>query len=244
VSSSNAAVSAAFPTGGSSLGQRSIASLYGTGLSAVTAVADVLPPLPDTLGGTTLTLGGNFVPLFFVSPGQINFQVPFLNVTGPAPFPLVIQQGLFSTTITVTLAQYAPAIFTANAQGSGQASALINGTASIAAPVGAFPGARPVKKGEFLQLYCTGLGDVRTRPGLGAPSPANPPTTTLTNPAITLGNQPLDPALVVFSGLAPGFVGLYQVNFQIPPTAPSGDAVPVRLAIGGFTSNTATIAIE
>jgi uncharacterized protein (TIGR03437 family) len=244
VSSSNAAVSAAFPTGGSSLGQRSIASLYGTGLSAVTAVADALPPLPATLGGTTLTLGGNFVPLFFVSPGQINFQVPFLNVTGPTQFPLVIQQGLFSTTITVTLAQYAPAIFTANAQGTGQASALINGTASVAAPAGAFPGSRPVKKGEFLQLYCTGLGDVRTRPGLGAPSPGNPPTTTLTNPAITLGNEPLDPALVVFSGLAPGFVGLYQVNFQIPPTAASGDAVPVRLAIGGFTSNTATIAIQ
>lgn len=243
-SSSSAAVSAAFPTGGSSLGQRSIASLYGTGLSAVTSVADAAPPLPGTLGGTTLTIGGNFVPLFFVSPGQINFQVPFLSVSGPTPFPLVIQQGLFSTTITVTLAPYAPAIFTTNSQGIGQASALINGTASIAAPVGAFPGSRPIQKGEYLSLYCTGLGDVRNRPGLGGPSPANPLASTLTNPAITLGNQPIDPALVVFSGLAPGYVGLYQVNFQIPPTAPSGDAVPVTLAIGGLTSNTAMIAIQ
>jgi uncharacterized protein (TIGR03437 family) len=241
VSSSNAAVSAAYPTGGSTLGLRSIASLYGTNLAGQTVVADALPPLPFSLGGTTVTIGPNTVPLFFVSPGQINFQVPFLAA---GPYPLVIQQGLFSTTITVTLAQYAPAIFTMNSQGAGQAAALVNGTASIAAPVGAFTGSRPIQKGEYLSLYCTGLGDVRTRPALGSPSPSNPPTPTLTNPAVTLGNQPLDPAFVVFSGLAPGFVGLYQVNFQIPPTAPSGDAVPVTLAIGGSTSNTATIAIQ
>ena len=48
----------------------------------MTAVADVAPPLPVLLGGTTLTMGGNSVPLFFVSPTQINFQVPFLSVSG------------------------------------------------------------------------------------------------------------------------------------------------------------------
>jgi uncharacterized protein (TIGR03437 family) len=51
-------------------------------------------------------------------------------------------------------------------------------------------------------------------------------------------------ASVSFSGLAPGFVGLYQVNIQIPDTAPSGDAVPVILSIGGVTANTVTIALQ
>jgi uncharacterized protein (TIGR03437 family) len=67
---------------------------------------------------------------------------------------------------------------------------------------------------------------------------------TLTKPTIVLGGQPLAASLVSFSGLAPGFVGLYQVNFQIPATAPSGNAVTVSLSIGGATSNTATIAIQ
>jgi uncharacterized protein (TIGR03437 family) len=245
VSSSNAAVGAANPTGGSTIGERSIASLYGTNLSSVTVVSDQLPPLPTTLGGSTLTFNQTLqVPLFFVSPGQINFQVPLFGVTRPTQETLVIGEGLLSTSITVTVAPYAPAIFTTNSQGSGQASALVNGTASIAAPVGAFPGSRPIQKGEYLSLYCTGLGDVRNRPGLGAPSPSTPLASTLTNPTVTLANQPVDPALVVFSGLAPGFVGLYQVNFQIPPAAPSGNAVPVTLAIGGSTSNSATIAIQ
>ena len=232
-SSSNAAVSAAYPTGGSALGLRSISSLYGTNLASQTAVADGLPPLPFTLGGTTLTMGGGSVPVFFVSPGQINFQVPFFTITAPAQASLVITQGLLSSTITVTVTPYAPAIFTTNAQGSGQAAAQIANTASIAAPVGAFAGSRPIQKGEYLTLYATGLGDVRNRPVLGGPSPGNPLATTLTNPVVTLGNQPVAPALVIFSGLAPGYVGLYQVNFQIPPTAPSGNAVPVTLTIGG-----------
>jgi uncharacterized protein (TIGR03437 family) len=51
-------------------------------------------------------------------------------------------------------------------------------------------------------------------------------------------------AIVNFSGLAPGYVGLYQVNVQIPDTAPSGDAVPVILGIGGVTANTVTIAVQ
>src|ERR1039457_971873 len=243
-SSSNAAVSAAYPLGGSSLGLRSISSLYGTNLASQTSVADGLPPLPFTLGGTTLIMGGGSVPVFFVSPGQINFQVPFFTITAPAQASLVITQGLLSSTITVTVTPYAPAIFTTNAQGSGQAAAQIANTASIAAPVGAFAGSRPIQKGEYLTLYATGLGDVRNRPVLGGPSPGNQIATTLTNPVVTLGNQPVAPALVIFSGLAPGYVGLYQVNFQIPPTAPSGNAVPVTLTIGGSTSNTATIAIQ
>jgi uncharacterized protein (TIGR03437 family) len=127
------------------------------------------------------------------------------------------------------LKPYAPALFTTNGQGSGQASAMISNTPFLAAPIGAFPGSRPAKKGEFVSLFCTGLGAVSAA------------STTLTTPTVTLGGAS---APVSFSGLAPGFVGLYQVNFQIPATASSGSAVAVVLMIGGSVSNTATIAIQ
>ena len=51
-------------------------------------------------------------------------------------------------------------------------------------------------------------------------------------------------AEVSFSGLAPNFVGLYQVNVQIPPDAPTGDAVPLTLSVGGISSNSVTIAVQ
>src|SRR5439155_22437573 len=115
------------------------------------------------------------------------------------------------------------------------------GAASIGPPAGGFPGSRPGRKADFVSLYCTGLGNVRNRRNSGAASPSNPLADTLTTPIVTVGNVP---ASVSFSGLAPGFVGLYQVNIKIPDNAPSGDAVPVSLSIGGVNSNTATIAVQ
>ncbi|MGI8746671.1 MAG: IPT/TIG domain-containing protein [Bryobacteraceae bacterium] len=242
VSKPEAFVSAANPTGGSALAPRSIATLFGINLAGGTSVSDVAPPLPFSLGGLSLNLGNTPVPLFFVSPGQVNFQVPLPStITKPTPEPLVITQGTFSTTIMVTLVPFAPALFTSNSQGTGQASALIAGTASVAAPVGAFPGSRPARKGETISLYSTGLGDVKNRPLLGAPSPDSPLATTLTPATVTIGGVD---APVSFSGLAPGFVGLYQVNAKVPDAAAGGSAVKVVLTIGGVASNTATIALE
>jgi uncharacterized protein (TIGR03437 family) len=237
---SKAAVSAANPLGGNNLASRSIATIYGVNLAPETAVADLAPPLPATLGGTTLTMlnGAQTVPLFFVSPGQINFQVPLITPVGASV--LTITQGTQSISIPVQLVNYAPALFTANAQGSGQASATIANTSTLVAPEGAFPNSRPAKAGEFISIYCTGLGDVSNRPGLGSPSPSNPLASTLTKPVVTIGALG---ANVIFSGLAPGFVGLYQVNVQVPDGVAAGAAVPVVLTIGGVTSNMATIAV-
>jgi len=241
VSSTAAFVSAA-NTPGNALAPRSIATLYGAGLAPFISSADSAPPLPFSLAGTTLLLSnGNTLPLFFVSPGQINFQLPFVTISGPTQYDLTITNGQLSSTIKVTLTPYSPSLFTTNSQGTGQAAALVNSTSIIVAPTGMFPGSRPAARNEFIQLYCTGLGDVFNRPNLGAASPASPLAATMAQPAVSVGGVD---ANVVFSGLSPGFVGLYQVNLQIPQTAPSGNAVPVILKIGGATSNTATIAIQ
>ena len=234
-----AAVSAASSQKG--LAPGSIAALYGTNLVGATALADSAPPLPFTLGGTTLNIPGSPVALFFVSPLQINFQVPFLPVSGPTQTTLTVSQGELSTTLGITLVPYAPALFTTNSQGTGQAAALIGSSSALAAPKGAFAGSRPVKKGEIVAIFCTGLGNVTNTPDAGAPSPSSPLAHTRATPTVSLGGQSVTPS---FSGLAPGFVGLYQVNLQIPSSAPSGPAIPMILTIGGVTSNTATIAVQ
>ena len=239
-STSKSAVSAANPLGGNNLGLRSIASVFGVNLAPGIAVASLAPPLPFTLGGTTLTMenGIQTIPLFFVSPMQVNFQVPFIT-TGPQQ--LTIMQGTQSVTIPVNLVSYAPALFSTNSQGSGQAATIIANTAIVAAPTGMFPGSRPAKIGEYVSIYCTGLGDVSNRPTLGNPSPGGPLAQTLTTPTVTIGGVK---STVIFSGLAPGYVGLYQVNALVPAGVAPGSAVSIVLSIGGVTSNTVTIAVD
>jgi uncharacterized protein (TIGR03437 family) len=238
---SNAFVNAANPAGGNALAPRSIASLFGANLAPRVAIADLAPPLPFTLGGVTMTMGGGSVPLFFVSPEQVNFQIPLFNLTGQVSTSLTVTQGTAITTITVLLKPYAPALFTTNAGGTGQASTLIAGTTSLAAATGAFPGSRPAKVGEYISIYATGLGDVSNRPSLGYPSPGSLLATTLATPTVTIGGAP---ATVSFSGLAPGYVGLYQINVQVPVGAPTGPGIPLIVTIAGVSSNTATIAVD
>jgi uncharacterized protein (TIGR03437 family) len=231
---SNAFVSAANPSGGSALSPGSIGSLYGAHLAARAVAADLAPPLPEALGGTAMSINGQLAPLFFVSAGQINFQVPFMQgVNGPMQAPLTIQQGTQSTTVNVTLTPYSPALFTTDQSGTGQAAILIAGTASIAAPSGTFPGSRPAHMGEYISIFGTGLGNVSGYVYSGDPSPTNPLATTTATPTVSIGGAA---APVLFSGLAPGYVGLYQVNAQVPCTAPTGPAIPITLAIGGFAS--------
>jgi uncharacterized protein (TIGR03437 family) len=238
---SDAFVSAANPSGGNAVAPGSIASLYGANLAPQAAIADPGPTLPFTLGGVTVTMGGVPVPLFYVSPTQFNFQVPLFTLTDQASTSLTVTQGASGKTFTVLLKPYAPALFTTNQGGTGQASTLIAGTASLAAPSGTFPGSRPARIGEYVEIYATGLGDVSNRPGLAAASPGEPLATTVAGPAVMVGGVP---ATVTFSGLAPGYMGLYQINVQVPAGAPTGPDIPIVLTIGGVTSNTATIAVD
>lgn len=135
---------------------------------------------------------------------------------------------------TITIATAAPGIFTTNQQGTGAGAILHAGdfrTVSESAP------ARP---GEFISIFCTGLGPLTSPVADGNAAPYPPPETILT-PEVRVGGIV---ANVSFSGLAPGFVGLYQVNIQVPLAAPTGNAVPLVLTSGGVSSNIVTIAIQ
>ena len=220
----------------------SIASLSGQYLATTTLKASSLP-LPTEMGGVTVRINDIAVPLFFVSPERINFQVPWELVGQLRAFVTVSIADLSSLPVVLNLSAFAPGIFSTNSQGNGQGVILISSTGEVAAPLGSIPGraSRPVNRGEFLTIYCTGLGDVTNRPANGDAALGDPLSTTLSTPTVTIGGIA---APVSFSGLSPGFVGLYQVNVPLPENAPTGDAIPVVLSIGGVISNTVTIAVQ
>jgi uncharacterized protein (TIGR03437 family) len=217
------------------------ASIYGVDLAAGTEIASSVP-FPLEVAGTRVELGGQPLPLLFTAPGQINALIP-RNLSPDTAHTLVVSRaGRASIPLNVTVQSVLPAIFATNQQGTGQGAILIANTDAVAGPPGSLPGARPAERGGFVQIYAGGLGPVTNAPADGAPAPAAPPfATTVDLPEVTIGGVP---AAVTFSGLAPGLVGLYQLNVQIPAQAPVGDAVPVVVRVRGLTSNTVTMAVR
>ena len=225
---------------GGALAPGAIVSFFGTNLAEGPGLAESVP-LPTALLGTSVTFNGTEAPLFTVSGGQINAQVPFELLPGEASVQ-VTRGDNTSEVQTVTVAAVSPGIFAVNQQGTGQGAILIANTATIAAPNGSVPGreARPANRQEFISIFCTGLGDVTNRPPSGEAPSGNELSVTRQTPTVTIGGIEVSPS---FSGLS-SFVGLYQVNVQVPSNAATGDAVEVRITIGGNSSNTVTMAIQ
>ena len=233
--SAGGVVNAASYASGAAVAPGSIASAFGSFLLTSPAGAASLP-LPTNLSGLSMQFGGGTkVPLIYAANGQVNFQVPW-EVTGLSQASLTAtMNGQTSAAQSVSLAALAPGIFSTNSQGFGQGAILDPAYKLVDASNPATPGSTVVL------IYCTGLGAVSNQPASGAPGPSNPPAATTTIPTVTIGGAP---AQVLFSGLAPGFVGEYQVNALVPPNSAAGDAVPVVISIGGKTSNTVTLAVK
>ena len=225
-------------TGTKGVAPGSIATLFGVQMSLGVASASTTP-LPTSLGGTTISFGSVASPMFYVSPTQLNLQVPWETPVGSVNVSLSVGQQTSSATVGVVA--YAPGIYTLNASGSGQG-VITNLDYSWAAPAGSIPGvtAKPATPGGYIVIYCTGLGPVDAPPPTGVGGPGIPPTTTTTTPVVTIGGVA---GTVQFAGLTPGAIGLYQINVQLPGNVPTGDSVPVSVSIGGASSDTVTIAI-
>jgi len=202
------------------------ADFAGSGLSASSV------PLPTVLGDTSVTFNGIAAPLFFVSNGQINAQAPF---DLPSGFRVSIQVRRGSTVSAVRTANVAaasPGIFIVDTA-SGAGAVLHASDFSLVSS------SSPARPGEFLLIYCTGLGPLRIPVRSGERAPSVPPLAeTINLPAVSIAGMP---ANVTYSGLAPGFVGLYQINAQAPAGLPAG-IQPVQITTLGAVSNTATIA--
>jgi uncharacterized protein (TIGR03437 family) len=213
----------------------SIASAYGSFLLNSTMVASGLP-LPDSLSGFSMQFNGDVdTPLYYVSGQQVNLQVPW-ELSGQSQVTVTATlAGQASAPQTVNVATYAPGIFTINSGGSGPGAIQDSSYNLITA-------ANPAIAGTTVVLiYCTGLGPVTNQPATGSPAPSGPLAQTPTKPTVTIGGAAAD---VQFSGLAPGTVGLYQVNALVPAGSATGSEVPLVMSIGGVQSNTVTIAVQ
>lgn len=225
-----------------------IAALFGTELivgSGTAAAASI--PLPRSLQATSVYVNGVVAPLYFTSAGQINYQLPYSTATGQASVVVLRDDGVASYGV-VSVSDTAPAIFTANFSGSGQAVAQ-NSDFSLNGDPAANPQSKRARKGEFVILYGTGTGAQLINPSTGQllvvndgeAATSNPLMTTATSPTVTIGGKA---AAVYFSGLAPGFVSLWQLNIKLPDDAPSGASVELTVSLGNRTARTVTIAIE
>ena len=228
-------VNAASSAAGSPITPGSIATVFGSFLLSSLSQASG-SPLPTNLGGLSLQFGGGLqAPLFAVSSGQVNFQVPW-ELAGQRQTALsATVNGQIGVPQVVNLAPFAPGIFAMSSQGTGQGAVLDSSYRLVDA-------SNPATAGStVIQVYCTGLGAVTNQPPTGSPAPGGPLAYTTAIPTVTVGGAQ---ATVLFSGLAPGSVGEYQVDALVPAGSPKGASVPVVIAIGGSVSNTVTIAVQ
>ena len=187
--------------------------------------------LPTILAGATVTFNGIAAPLFYATSGQINAQVPFGIPTGAVSVQ-VRRGGLSSVAQTIQVAGVSPGIFTLNQQGTGDGAIL------HAANFQAVNAASPAQGNEFILIYCTGLGPTNPAVASGAAAPVNPPLAqTQSTPVVMIGGQAAE---VTYSGMAPGFVGLYQINAKVPSGLPRGSQT-LQVTLNGVPANPVTV---
>jgi uncharacterized protein (TIGR03437 family) len=204
------------------LAPNTIATIYGTNLSWTTHA--VSPGdlnggfLPTSLEGVTVYVNNISSGLFFVSPGQINFLVPY-EIVAPSITIHVARQGVAGPGVTVPLATTAPGFF----QWNGNFAVATHADGSL------ISSAAPARAGEVIVLYAAGLG--RTLPDLPSGHVVSTATRILYAPQlqVLLNGNPCPAANVFYAGITPGFAGLYQINLKLPDVLPRDPAIQVMI---------------
>jgi uncharacterized protein (TIGR03437 family) len=206
----------------------SLVSIFGRNLGSPEIFSST--PVPAVMGGICVTLNNSPLSLFMTSAGQVNGQIPV--GLAPGRYQLMVRaidRKAAATAGTITVAKYAPAIFV---NADTKAAFVFRQDGS---PV---TKDSPANRDEHLTLYATGLGP--THGGAvssGRPAPLD--TLAVTDPVeLFFGNPKIKEAAIIvdWSGLTPGFIGLYQVNLRVPGAHIKGNALPVTLRIGGVDS--------
>ena len=207
-------------------------SLFGSGLAPSVEQAQAIP-LPTILGGVSVTINGVAAPLLFVSGGQINLQVPFAT-SGTSATITLNNNGTTSNEVIVPVAQTSPGIFSVDGTGFGPGT-VVHSDFSLVSE------ALPAAPNETVVIFLTGLGPLDPSIADGAPGPeAEPFSRTTENIQVLFGGEA---GTVLFSGAAPGFVGLYQMNVTIPNPVVVGAAAPIAIFSGNAFSCFTDIAI-
>lgn len=213
-----------------------LVSLYGSQLSDSVGGGGVAP-FPTQVNGTIVQMGGVALPLRYVSPGQVNAQVPFgLNYNTEQQ--LVVQRGTtLSVPVDIVVAPAQPGVYTQNSSGAGPGE-IVDATQSYQLVTAQ----TPATAGDVIIIYCNGLGAVSPPVPTGSPAPLAGPVSQTVNPlTVTIGGLA---ATVSFAGLTPGYPDLYQVNATVPAGLSPGTQVPVVLTIAGQSSPPVTMAVQ
>ncbi len=246
--------------GSTNIAPGSYISIYGSNLVNPNNVFAVAPSPGDSATYLPLPLGIDGVNVSFDVPGaydgkpidyngfpgyftfvggagsQLNLQIPWeLQGKSSAQVKVMVDGFALSNVLTIPLVQYAPQLF----QNSGQVAAIDSTTyAAKPTPISA---ANPAHAGDLVELFGNGLGPVNNPPKSGEAASATPSLPSTTTPVtVTIGGQP---AAVQYSGLAPGYPGLYQINVTVPSGLAAGSQ-PVIVTVGGQSSKSATIPLQ
>jgi uncharacterized protein (TIGR03437 family) len=207
-------------------------SVFGSQL-ADTTVSSTEAPLKSVLGDTQVQLGGTPLPLLYASNGQVNAQVPY-DVAVNTELQLLVKRGdALSIPLAVTVAAAQPAIFTVDQSGSGQG-VIVDGITNVLNGA-----ANPAKAGDTVVVYCTGLGSVT--PPVAAGQASTGPASTNSPVTVTMDGKP---AQVIYAGLTPGFVGLYQINVMVPAGIAPGKNVAVVASLANASSSPVTMVVR
>jgi len=198
-----------------------VLSVFGSQLAPNTASASSVP-LPISMAGVAATINGQAAPLYYVSSGQLNIQIPYETQIN-APATLTINNNGQITTHQFNVAAAAPGIFTDQ-----------NGVVVPNQTGG---------RGQIITLFITGTGAVTPTVATGAAPSAGTAVSSLPvpvqNTTVTVGNLS---APVEFVGIPAGLVGVTQINYQVPASVAIGPQ-PVVVNVGGVPSATATLTV-
>jgi uncharacterized protein (TIGR03437 family) len=206
----------------------SLFSIFGSSLSLATQSAAALP-LSTNLAGTSVTIGGKQAPLVFVSPTQINAQVPYETAEAQTVPVVVTVNGAASQAVNVTVAATAPGIFQ-----FGQKRAVVQNADNSVNNAD-----NPAAANSYVIAYLTGSGRVDKAVPSGSAAAAEPLSRPLGPVTATIADMPAE---VAFGGLTPSFVGLMQVNLKVPNLQPG--TYPLVITVNGEKSNAAIVTVQ
>jgi uncharacterized protein (TIGR03437 family) len=189
-------------------------------------------PVATSLGGVTITVASTAAPVYYVSATQINFIVPAGVTAGIQP--LQIKSGINTWDANVRILSAAPGIFFQD-NATPPKGAVLNQNFSLNTS------SAVALRGEFVQIYATGPGKFKNPVTDGGAAPSNPTNQTQSTPQVFIGGVQAE---INYSGLAPGFAALWQVNAKVPTQTFITGRVPVIVYMDGVASNEVTIFVQ
>ena len=204
-------------------------TIYGQNLAyvtqAITAADTAGGMLPTVLGGTGVHVLINSIPayIYYVSPTQVNLLVPTILTPGPVTLQLVVD-SLAGPAVPIVLQIAAPSLFQTDA----------TTVLGVHLDYSLITASSPAQPGEVVVLYATGLG-----PTIPAAIPDQIPqqaatVTPMSSFSVLVNGVAVNPQLILYAGVTPGFAGLFQVNVQLPSDAPSNPEI--RIGYAGIMS--------